>query len=98
MVIQRGTGTSVARFILKALSEGRRVCPPPRLMETGGALERAKPPPSTVTASQKGITRQRTAAMHTSDIAIHNSPCERPKMKVSGSGLPRTKAQSSRDK
>jgi len=46
-------------------------------------------PPSTatVTANQKGITRQRVAAMQSSDIPIHISPCESPRMKVAGSGL-----------
>ncbi len=46
-------------------------------------------PPSTatVTASQKGITWARAAAMQTSDIPIHITPWAMPRTNVSGSGL-----------
>jgi hypothetical protein len=47
----------------------------------------------TVTASQKGTTRQRTAAMQISDITIHRIPWLKPRTVVAGSGLPSANAQ-----
>jgi len=50
---------------------------------------------ATVTASQKGMTRRVAAPMHRSDMTIQITPWLSPRMKVSGWGPPRAKAQTS---
>jgi hypothetical protein len=55
-------------------------------------------PPSKakVTASQNGITSRRSL-MQISDIAIHSSPCARPRQSISGLEVARTYAHTKKD-